>query len=495
MFSVNSLPRVFRHIRNLLILLSPVAVAAAFACDSQAATITWTGYSSGLWTNSSNWSTSAVPTSTDDVILTNGPYSLSSLGGAAAADSLTFSNGSTPIGLGTLNDYVLSVGSGGITADAAALADTINSSLALTASQTWTNNSPDTFTLAGNLNTNGYSLTVAGAGNTVLSGSVGGSGGIVNNGAGILTLNGPGNSFTGGLTLNNGTTLLDYSVNNNAKFDPSSPLALGNATLQFNGNATPFTQGAGTLTLPAAAAGAVYSPSGNTTLALAGINRGVGSTLYFNLPAGSVTLPPASVSNGILGAWATVTNTGNAADSGFATLGPNNQVLALAPTAQWSAGYTGSDTDFVLTLSSSVTPLDSGSIGTLTISNPVAQAAYIALNGGDLAASGILLNGNSGPVWFGYNGNALTAENPNHELFLYNYSSQVLYIEEPIADNASGLYPGPTNLVIGGSGNSVTLMGVNTYTGTTYIGNGSTLRFGKSGNIVDTPTLASPAIV
>ena len=34
MFSVNSLPRVFRHIRNLLILLSPVAVAAAFACDS-----------------------------------------------------------------------------------------------------------------------------------------------------------------------------------------------------------------------------------------------------------------------------------------------------------------------------------------------------------------------------------------------------------------------------------------------------------------------------
>ena len=116
------------------------------------------------------------PAQTDDVILPDQANNLSSLGGSATAESLTFSDTSASIVLGTLNDYVLSLGSGGIATVAGASANAINSAVQLTAPQTWTNNSTSAFTLAGSLNNGGYDLTTAGS--EFFSGVVTGSGGL-----------------------------------------------------------------------------------------------------------------------------------------------------------------------------------------------------------------------------------------------------------------------------------------------------------------------------
>ena len=70
-------PRTAIRSRSRLSLLPALAVALIAAAVPQfaaATTFTWTGTSSHLWSNSSNWTTGTsigVPTTGDDVVLTN----------------------------------------------------------------------------------------------------------------------------------------------------------------------------------------------------------------------------------------------------------------------------------------------------------------------------------------------------------------------------------------------------------------------------------------
>ena len=86
---------------------------------------------------------------------------------------------------------------------------TINAALVLGASQTWLNNSGNLLTDASGyaLNTNGYSLTIAGSGNVTISGTVSGGGALIQNNSATLTLNAI-NTYTGGTTVNGGTLVL-----------------------------------------------------------------------------------------------------------------------------------------------------------------------------------------------------------------------------------------------------------------------------------------------
>jgi autotransporter-associated beta strand protein len=88
------------------------------------------------------------------------------------------------------------------------------------------NSDSGTLTLSGNISGSGSDLFVGGAGNVTLNGVLGtGAGALLKDGAGTLTLGGTtANTFTGGLTLNSGTVVLNKTANSNAI---NGPVTLG----------------------------------------------------------------------------------------------------------------------------------------------------------------------------------------------------------------------------------------------------------------------------
>jgi autotransporter-associated beta strand protein len=122
---------------------------------------------------------------------------------------------------------------------------------------------------AGNVSLNTYTLTVGSATNTTLSGNISGSGALVKQGSGILTLSGT-NIYTGGTTINAGTLNLgsQYALATNQVTSNGASLMMENAvtalpSLIVNGDVTLVsgirTQGAQTYN------GAVTLAYGNET--------------------------------------------------------------------------------------------------------------------------------------------------------------------------------------------------------------------------------------
>ncbi len=75
-----------KHDLNRLV-LSCIGLLA-FSASTQAESIIWTNTASGLWTNSSNWSSGTVPGTLDDVFITNGSATIT-LDGDVSINSLT----------------------------------------------------------------------------------------------------------------------------------------------------------------------------------------------------------------------------------------------------------------------------------------------------------------------------------------------------------------------------------------------------------------------
>ncbi|PHX98997.1 MAG: hypothetical protein CK530_06615, partial [Planctomycetaceae bacterium] len=194
----------------------------------------WSASSNGAV--QSNWATTLAGTtisavvpgpSTDVFFSATGTTSIatSTLGADMAIQSLTQQSGAAM----TVNadGYTLTitpdVGTKGINLLAQA-ALTFNANLVAGANQTWSNTSAATFTVNGNVNLGANALTVTGANAVTIVGAISGSGGsITKNGTGgILNLSGN-NTFTGGVTINQGTVQL------------GNPTALGTGTLTFSG--------------------------------------------------------------------------------------------------------------------------------------------------------------------------------------------------------------------------------------------------------------------
>ncbi len=157
------------------------------------------------------------------------------LGANRFALGLTFnSSGTTTLQGGGANRN-LSIGSGGITINSGAGAVSTNATntervnFLLTANQTWTNVSSNTFTRGdGTVNLNANTLTVTGSGSATsgritIQANISGTGSIVKDGTNDLRLSGA-NTFSGGLTLNSGTIGVF-----------SSATALGAGTFTING--------------------------------------------------------------------------------------------------------------------------------------------------------------------------------------------------------------------------------------------------------------------
>jgi len=215
----------------------------------------WTGSQDGNWNTltgginsnfntdaSSNINTGALPGSTTNVVFTTGtptPAHLSTtLGQNFTINSLTFNANSSAV---TISGSTLTINAtgtnsntpgNGIMVTTGAANDTINSNVALGGNQTWTvADSGNILTVSGNISDggSGFSLTKAGAGTLVISGSASYSGTTGVN-AGALEVDG---SLSGSSAVTvNAATLQGTGV-------VGGPVALtGSSTLRSSGNLT-----------------------------------------------------------------------------------------------------------------------------------------------------------------------------------------------------------------------------------------------------------------
>ncbi len=218
----------------------------------QAATFYWGVTGTSNWTTGTNWSDNAVSGGTTGVVpgaADIAVFNQSSVNGAttstiSAATSIggfIFNNtGTTGIRTDGAANRAVTLGASGITINAGAGAVTFGTTtnlqritFTLGGSQTWTNNSSTTFSLNNNntVATGGFTLTFDGTGNiTTGTGAISGTGGIIKNGSGTVTL-GAVNTYTGGATINSGTLVL-----NGANTNASGGITLNGGILRLGNN-------------------------------------------------------------------------------------------------------------------------------------------------------------------------------------------------------------------------------------------------------------------
>ena len=197
------------------------------------------GFSASNWTLDAAGSiaTSLVPGAATDVIFSaNGAVNQNAmaLGSHMAINSLTVNGASSPaetnpLILSASGGFTLTLGSAstpGITVRAGAGAVTFDPSIKLGTAQTWSNNSGNLLSLGGSVDNGGHLLTVTGTGNTMLGGSVNGSGGLTKEGVGTLTL-AAANTYSGTTRMSAGTLRLGHNLAlQNSPLDTSGTGAL-----------------------------------------------------------------------------------------------------------------------------------------------------------------------------------------------------------------------------------------------------------------------------
>lgn len=234
------------------IVLTLVIELALMSDVAWALNILWDGTTGATWNSRTPWSLltnattpdpNAKPGATDiahfNITTANTPQTVN-LDAAQSALGLAFDSTGTVLiesAIGGSGTNALTLGTSGITINAGAGADTISSAISLAGAESWTNNSSNLFTVSGNITNGANLLTIAGTGNTTISGSLGtGNGGLTKSGAGILSLNNN-NTFAGGVTINAGT----LSLGNNGALNSATPnvVAFGagsTGTLSLSGN-------------------------------------------------------------------------------------------------------------------------------------------------------------------------------------------------------------------------------------------------------------------
>ena len=185
------------------------------------ADISWTGAVDTTWNNAGNWTAGGPPLGIDTAVFnsafTNQPNvtigrAVGSLHMATGvAQNVTISSSAAQIltinGVGILGTGILIDNTSAFTLE-------ITARVGLDASQTWTNNSGNLFTVSGATLGLGEdnTLMVNGTGNTLISAVIDGAGGmgssIIKDGSGTLTIT-RNNAYSGGTTVNGGTLLVN----------------------------------------------------------------------------------------------------------------------------------------------------------------------------------------------------------------------------------------------------------------------------------------------
>ena len=296
---------------------------------------------------------------------------------------------------------------------------------------------------------------------------------LVKTGAGTLTLTGA-NTYTGATTVNGGTLNLGGG-SANGSISSSSVLSLGGGIFSDTLN-TSATQTFASTSVNAGGSG-VSAASGDT-VALGAITRNVGGAVNFS-GAGTITTPTANV-NGILGGYATygganfATSAGNGTTAGAVTaFTAYNQTLG---TGGVTVDTTTTDNDTITTVSGNgtgVTLSGNTTINSLTIADTANDTLALGSDSLTFTSGGGLLYAGTGGYTIsgtGYIGAGAANE------FILDDNSAALTISAPLIGSA-----GTGAFTKSGAG-TVTLSGVETYTGATYVG-GGTLTIGGAGQL------------
>ncbi|MDH7501105.1 MAG: autotransporter-associated beta strand repeat-containing protein [Verrucomicrobiota bacterium] len=184
--------------------LCPVtAVSVLFTVTCAGAVYTWKG--NGVeWAKNSHWSPTGVPTELDYVVFSAAPRKDPFVNANSAAAAINFAAGVRTM---TISGTVYTLGMLLGMTNNSVNKQIINAPLNLTGSQEWKAAAGD-FSIGGAANLNGNMLTVSGDHDTTINGSISGTGGIIKNGSGTLSLTGN-NSFSGPISINGGTLALN----------------------------------------------------------------------------------------------------------------------------------------------------------------------------------------------------------------------------------------------------------------------------------------------
>ena len=400
--------------------------------------------------------------------------------------SYTATNWSSPGGNVTLTNTgnSLTLGAAGLDLSLSSRTLTLNLPVQLNGSQTWNVYNGQTVTLGAD---------------------VGGTGSILKLGNGTVTLSGA-NSFSGNLTMGGGSLNLNYA----AATAPGTNLVPSSlsVTSRYNGgvitstgrNSFTNSQTFNGVYLPGGALGlnvTVGTGSSSNYLNLGALSRPLGGgSLNFGTGAGLTTTITPNGASGILGPWATrggtAVNSGTdwasvsggivGAYSGYTTLSGAAPAIANNP-----------NSNVRLNSASTGNPVVSGgtvTVNTLLVNDPTARTVDIQAGSTlRLGAAGGILRSNGGPaltVGTGAGTGTLTAggsDNTSGELVLNVLGGNGFTVNSAIADNGSGAV---TLTLLGG--NTATLPGTNiyTYSGGTYINNGSLALTGTGNGFLGT---------
>lgn len=194
----------------LLLRFALIFIAAVCLCHPvHGADRVWTGSIDTNWGNNGNWLLER-PTQSDNAVFnssftnqptlnSNAPVAGLWMTGGVAQNVTVGGAGTLSIGGSTINGVS---GLGILVDNASPFALTVNAPIAITASQTWRNNSANTLT-TGSVNLFSNRLTMDGTGNTAITGAITGGGSLMKTGTGTLILSGA-NTHGGTLTIAGG---------------------------------------------------------------------------------------------------------------------------------------------------------------------------------------------------------------------------------------------------------------------------------------------------
>jgi autotransporter-associated beta strand protein len=298
------------------------------------------------------------------------------LNAAQSALGLEFDSGFAVLIQTGSGSNTLSLGGKGID-DLGSAADTISSAVSLLAAQQWRNNSSNLLTINGNVDNGANLLTVAGTGNTTISGVLGnGGGGLTKNGAGTLTLSNS-NTFTGPVTINAGTVLLANGGALNSATPVSTVFGAGSTgVLYLNGNSVTVSGLSTNATV-----GSPDVQNANLFPASLTVNNAVDNTFAGTLQdggAGALSLIKSGAGTLTLGGANTYT--------GSTTISSGTLVLGSAAALGTTAGGT--------TVASGAT---------LDLGGQTVGAEPLTISGAGVGGNGALVNSSGSPATFAGN--------------------------------------------------------------------------------------------
>lgn len=391
------------------------------------------------------------------------PLILSGTGILAGAQELTIAGAVTLAASSTLN----------VTASVPAIISGNIGTLNI-ASASLTKDGFGTLTLLGTTTLNGGSLTVT-AGKLILAGA---------NGSSSL------NTFT---TLNPGTTLaLDNSAAvNNSRLNPVSSIFLFGSEIQLLGGSSSVTQAIGTVTLQYKGTITVGSTGSATVLTTASFSSFSGSTLFIRgdnlgtVGAAQVFGSGAIVASTGGGGGAGTTNrtiltgiygdsSASGSGSGWVRYDSTLGYVLLNPSTEYASSFVASTSNAALT--SAITGLDSPtSVNSLILrgGGSVAGAGTLAITSGNLMSTGTANSGIGVNLSVALTFNVIAVSN--------------LTITGNLAISGSNVFAknGPGVL---------TMAGISTYTGQTFINEG-TLRLGSTTGVSDGAIVIAPGAI